>query len=122
MSNIPFNLNLPETPKGVPDELFNEFRRIYNAIKNIGDYSASIADTITALTPHQGFATLVAGTRTVLIADVKLTSKIFCTVQSLGTVATMQAVGVTVKIAGTSFTIKSADATDTSIVAWFFYP
>jgi hypothetical protein len=69
-----------------------------------------------------GTATLVAGTVTISdIYTVMDTSKIMVTVQSLGTVTVPQAVGVTARSPGApdySFTITSADPTDTSVVAW----
>lgn len=65
-----------------------------------------------------GIATLVAGTVTVNTNQVTATSRVQLTVQSLGTVTTPKAVGVTARVAGTSFTITSADNTDTSVVAW----
>lgn len=65
-----------------------------------------------------GAATLVAGTVVVPTTKVTATSRIQLTVQSLGTVTTPKAIGVTARTAGTSFTITSADATDTSVVAW----
>lgn len=66
-----------------------------------------------------GVVTLVAGAATVATDKVAADSRIQCTVQSLGTVTTPQAVGVTARTGGTSFTITSADVTDTSQVAWF---
>lgn len=65
-----------------------------------------------------GASTLVGGTVTVNNTLVSASSRIFLTVQSLGTVAAPKAVAVTARTAGTSFTITSADATDTSVVAW----
>lgn len=65
-----------------------------------------------------GVATLVAGTVTVNTTKVAANSRIQLTVQSLGTVTDPKAVAVTARVAGTSFTIRSADATDTSVVAW----
>ncbi|WP_298561395.1 hypothetical protein [Streptomyces luteogriseus] len=65
-----------------------------------------------------GAATLVAGTVTVATDKVAANSRIQLTVQSLGTVTSPKAIGVTARVAGTSFTITSADATDTSVVAW----
>lgn len=65
-----------------------------------------------------GTATLVAGTATVSTTKVTASSRIQLTVQSLGTVAVPKAIAVTARTAGTSFTITSADATDTSVVAW----
>jgi hypothetical protein len=65
-----------------------------------------------------GAATLVAGTVTVNTTKVTANSRIQLTVQSLGTVTSPKALGVTARVAGTSFTITSADPTDTSVVAW----
>jgi len=67
---------------------------------------------------RMGAATLVAGTVTVSTTEVTTVSRIFLTVQSLGTVAAAKAIAVTARTAGTSFVITSADATDTSVVAW----
>ena len=66
----------------------------------------------------QGAATLVAGTVTVSNTSVTANSRIFLTAQSLGTVSTPQALAVTARSAGTSFTITSASSSDTSVVAW----
>lgn len=65
-----------------------------------------------------GTATLASGTVTVSTTAVTASSRIFLTVQSLGTITTPTAVAVTARTAGTSFTITSASATDTSVVAW----
>jgi hypothetical protein len=65
-----------------------------------------------------GTATLVAGTATVATTAVTANSRIFLTAQSLGTVAVPQALAVTARTAATSFVITSADATDTSVIAW----
>lgn len=67
---------------------------------------------------RQGVSTLAAGTVTVANTSVTATTRIFLTVQSLGTVTVPQAVGITARSAGASFTITSADNTDTSVVAW----
>jgi hypothetical protein len=66
----------------------------------------------------QGVATLVAGTLVVSNTSVTVNSRIFLTAQTLGTVSTPQALAVTARTAGTSFTIKSASASDTSVVAY----
>lgn len=66
----------------------------------------------------QGTATLVAGTKVVANTAVTANSRIFLTVQSLGTVTSPHALAVTARTAGTSFTITSADNTDTSTVAY----
>lgn len=68
---------------------------------------------------RSGVATLVAGTVTVANTSVTATTRIQLTAQSLGTVTAPKALGVTARTAATSFTITSADATDTSVVAWF---
>lgn len=66
----------------------------------------------------QGTATLVAGTVTVANTSVTASSRIMLTIQSLGTVTAPKAIAVTARVAGTSFTIASADATDTSVIAY----
>ncbi len=65
-----------------------------------------------------GVVTLIGGTGVVNTTKVTANSRIFLTIQSLGTVTVPTAVGVTVRVAGTSFTITSANAIDTSVVAW----
>ncbi|MHB9857617.1 hypothetical protein [Streptomyces sp. YIM S03343] len=67
---------------------------------------------------RSGVATLVAGGAVVATTEVSASSRIQLTVQSLGTVTAPKAIGVTARTAATSFTITSADATDTSVVAW----
>lgn len=68
-----------------------------------------------------GVATLSAGSATVSTTKVTASSRIFLTVQSLGTVALPTVVGVTAVSAGTSFTITSASVTDTSVIAWHIF-
>ena len=65
-----------------------------------------------------GTATMASGTVTVTNTSVTANTRIFLTVQSLGTVSAPKAIAVTTKTANTSFVITSADATDTSVVAW----
>lgn len=65
-----------------------------------------------------GVATMVAGAVVVPTTKVTATSRLQLTVQALGTVTAPKAIGVTARVPGTSFTITSADATDTSQVAW----
>lgn len=65
-----------------------------------------------------GAATMVDGAVVVETTAVTASSRVFLTVQSLGTVAAPKAIAVTARTASTSFTITSADATDTSVVAW----
>lgn len=65
-----------------------------------------------------GVVTLAGGTAVVPTNKIAANSRVQLTVQSLGTVTAPQPVAVTARTAGTSFTITSADATDTSVVAW----
>lgn len=65
-----------------------------------------------------GTATLVGGTVTVATAGALTASRIFVQQQALGTVTAAKALAVTARSNGVSFTITSADATDTSSVAW----
>lgn len=67
--------------------------------------------------PVTGRATLIAGSKLVF-ADVTALSVIHLTVQSLGTVEAPMPLYVSAKTIDESFTITSADATDTSIVGW----
>lgn len=66
----------------------------------------------------QGVATLASGTVTVANTSVTANSRIILTPQTLGTITRPQALGVTARTAGTSFTVMSADATDTSTFAY----
>lgn len=65
---------------------------------------------------YMGVATLVAGTVTVNTNKVTANSRIFLTAQTAG--GTPGAVGVSARVAATSFTITSTSNTDTSQVAW----
>ena len=65
-----------------------------------------------------GVATLVAGTVTVSTTKVTANSRIFLSVETLGTVTIATAVAVTGRSAGTSFDITSSDVLDTSDIAW----
>lgn len=68
--------------------------------------------------PLSGVVTLVAGTATVATAAVTAVSRILLTAQTLGTITVPAALAVSARTAATSFTVLSADATDTSVVAW----
>ncbi len=65
-----------------------------------------------------GVATLVGGTVVVSTTKVTANSRIFLTVQSLGTVAVASGIAVTARTGGTSFTITASAPTDTSVIAW----
>lgn len=65
-----------------------------------------------------GVVTLVAGTATIANTSVTANSRIKLSIQSLGTVIAPKAIGVSARVAATSFTILSADATDTSVIYW----
>ena len=68
--------------------------------------------------PIKGRATLAAGTVTVNHPAVTAASNIMLTAQSLGTVTAPQALAVTARVAGTSFTVTSGANDDTSVVAY----
>jgi hypothetical protein len=65
-----------------------------------------------------GVTALVGGTKVVSTTKVTANSRIKLGIQALGTVAAPKAVGVTARTPGTSFTITSADGTDTSTISW----
>lgn len=64
-----------------------------------------------------GSATLTAGAVTISTTKVTANSRIFVTIQSPS--GTLGTVYVSARTAGTSFTIASTSALDTSVVAWF---
>lgn len=66
---------------------------------------------------QMGTATLVGGTITVNNTKVTANSRIFLTIQAAG--GTLGSVYISARVAGTSFTITSSSALDTSAVAWF---
>lgn len=68
-----------------------------------------------------GVATLVGGTAVVNTTKVTANSRIFLTAQSLGTVTLGQGLAVSARTPGTSFTILSQSAIDTSVVAWIIF-
>ena len=65
---------------------------------------------------RMGTATLVAGTKLVATTEVTANSRIFLTTNTPG--GGIGALYVSARIAGTSFTITSTSATETSTVAW----
>lgn len=67
---------------------------------------------------RMGTCTLVLGTCTVSNTSVTANTRIFLTVQSLGTVTVPSAVAVSARTASTSFVILASDLTDTSVVGW----
>jgi hypothetical protein len=67
---------------------------------------------------ESGRVTLVAGVKVVTTANALTASNILLSVQSLGTVTTPKAIAVTARSNGVSFTITSADLTETSVVAY----
>lgn len=86
-----------------------------NHLKTI-DFSGVITDLI----GYSGRATLVAGTVTVSNVHVTATSDIFLTAQNTNTSGIQGSISVATRVNATSFTIKSSNAADTSIVSWFF--
>lgn len=77
-------------------------------------YGLKVAEGANA---RMGVATLVAGTVVVNTTAVAANSRVFLTSQSGG--GTPGFLRVSARVAGTSFTILSSNAADTSVVAWF---
>lgn len=88
----------------------NRFRPRNVYIGNGGIGLEESADTT------MGVATLAAGTATVANTSVSATSRIFLTSQTTG--ASPGALRISARVAGTSFTVTSTDAADTSDFAW----
>lgn len=91
------------------------------ALVNPGrDYALSVVTTALRImegtNARMGTATLVVGTVVVNTTSVTANSRIFLTAQNTG--GTPGALRVSARVAGTSFTITSTSATDTSAVAW----
>lgn len=89
-----------------------------NITKDGGKILAVAASVAAAGDSAFGSVALVGGTATVDTTAITADSLVFVSVQALGTVGVAQAIGVTARVAGTSFTLTSADGTDTSTVAW----
>ncbi len=82
----------------------------------VGDVNGATGTAIKRM--RHGTTTLAAGIATVSDPYVTANSRIILTAQSLGTVTAPQALAVTGRSTGNSFTIASADHTDTSVIAW----
>lgn len=112
--------NASET--AVPIALFRRTGTIRSTVDSNGNFVASVAGVGILIkegtNAMMGVGTLSGGTVTISTTKVTANSRIMLTVQSLGTVSVTKAVGITARTPGTSFVITSADATDTSIVAW----
>lgn len=65
-----------------------------------------------------GVATLSGGTKVVSNTLVTANSRIFLSVQSLGTITVPVGIAVSARNPGTSFTILSGNVIDTSVIAW----
>jgi hypothetical protein len=65
-----------------------------------------------------GVSQLAAGSVTVPNTTVTANTRVTAFIQALGTVTAPHAIGCTAKVLGTSFTLSSDDATDTSTVYW----
>lgn len=68
-----------------------------------------------------GVVTLSGGTATVSNALVTANSRIFLTAQALGTVTGGVGLAISARSVGTSFTIKSENVLDTSVVGWIMF-
>lgn len=67
---------------------------------------------------RRGTTTLISGVKVVADTSITANSVIVVTAQSLGTVTTPKTLAVTARSVGVSFTITSADLTDTSVVGY----
>jgi hypothetical protein len=67
---------------------------------------------------RMGSTTLVGGTKTIANTSITANTRIFISIQQLGTVLTPKAIAITAKVPGASFTIESEDPTDTSQLAY----
>ena len=65
-----------------------------------------------------GVVDLTTGSAVVSTTEVTANSRIFLSIQVLGTVGAPMPIGVTARTPATSFTITSSDGTDTSTIAW----
>lgn len=95
----------------------NSSNFIFGAAGDKTTYS-SFATTTTAGANSAGTVALVGGTATVATTAIGASSRVRLTVQTLGTVIIPFAVCCSARSTGVSFTILSADATDTSTVLW----
>lgn len=84
----------------------------------IGDGTNVFSALRSADGEQSGVTTLVTGVKVVANTSITTNSRILLTAQSLGTVTAPKALAVTARSAGVSFTITSADNTDTSVVAY----
>lgn len=81
----------------------------------VGDGTTAFA-LLSSRTPARSQTTLVTGTKLVNDARVRAGSIILPVLHTLGTVTAPKALACTARVNGTSYTITSADATDTSVV------
>lgn len=111
--------NDPDTAYPVPATVAPSFT---GTVTSAGDVAISTAGkglrVKEGANAKMGVATLVAGTVVVSTTAVAANSRVFLTVQSLGTVTAPSALAVSARTVGTSFTILASQNTDTSVVAW----
>lgn len=108
-------MELPSPPlpgKEIPFSWFTWFKILYRIITDMRS-GLRVREGVNA---KQGVAVLVAGTVTVANTSVTANSRIFLTTQVPG--GTPGFLWVSARVAGTSFTILSSSATDTSTVAY----
>lgn len=96
-------------------QTINDFVAEGNLICTVAGKGVQVKEGANA---KMGTATLITGSTTVSTTAVTANSRIFLTVQQIGTVSQPKAMTIASKTAGTSFQIVSSDATDTSTVAW----
>lgn len=67
---------------------------------------------------REGTAVLVGGTVTINRTDITAKTIAIASCQALGTVTRPQGIGVHARVVGTSITLRSTDATDTSTIGY----
>ena len=115
------NLYPPPLKNSFANQMF--FSRVweqwfYSLKAVIDNLISNVTDLQSTYIIASGVATLVGGTATVNNSLISATNNVLITVQSLGTVSSPTPICVTSKVSGTSFTITSSDATDTSTIFW----
>lgn len=108
-------LELPSPPipgKEIPFSWFTWFKILYKIISEMRN-GIRVREGANA---KQGVATLVAGTVVVANTTITANSRIFLTTQVPG--GTPGFLRVSARVVGTSFTILSSNAADTSVVAY----
>lgn len=85
-------------------------------VTRLGKKVRDLEGLVTVTTPRRGTVALVAGAATVALPSVTANTQFQLTIQAPG--GTIGVPHVFSRVVGTSFTIHSSSATDTSTVGW----